>query len=94
MDKYLKRRWDAAQLYEQSQVVYLGEANGGYWYAVQSSRKGWYRTWVKFDDKGDLVDSWGECDDFGECKLRNVDVCRHSLAAALHRKGELQCNSQ
>ena len=94
MDKYLKRRWGKAQLYKPSQVVYLGEARGGYWNAVQSSRSGWYRTWVKFNDEGELVDAWCECLDFGECKLREVEICKHALAAAIHRKGELQRNSQ
>ena len=84
MDKYLKRKWGKAQLYEQSQVVYLGKARDGYWYAVQSSRKGWYRVWVKFDEQGSLINAWCECEDHGESKLRDVPVCKHVLAAALH----------
>ena len=89
MDKYLKRRWDNAQRYKPEQVVYLGEARGGHWFAVQSSRGGWYRVWVKFVE-GKLVASWCECEDHGECKLRDVPICKHTLAASLRRD---QCNS-
>ena len=93
MDKYLKRKWARAQLYTPSQVVYLSKARGGYWYAVQSSRGGWYRVWVKFDEQGKLVNAWCECPDHGDSTLRGVAVCKHALAAALAVWRDKQCNS-